>query len=250
MSKPWSRIRPRHLLGVAFVAGISLAPGCRPFSYYLSNTTFAISATPGSYVWTQTDANNSQNGTWSSAVTEPILHIMDVQGSNLTIVAIEVKCTYISSQFYAYPTDFGGQVYPVDEEISPGASGSSSLDFTLPDVDSVFGVATNSIPTSPSSTVSAPALLNPGGALGTQGVWEWEAIPLWKNAFNQTNFTGTLDGGNLAITQAAENNDVPSPRANVVMNVQYNLASSAQSGPVGGGGGGGGAGVLAIPARP
>ena len=246
MSKPRIRIRLRHFLGLAIVGGISLAPGCRAFSYYLSNTSFAISATPGSFVWNQTDANDAPNGTWSSAVTEPMLHITGVQGSNLTIVAIEVECTYISSQFYAYPSDFGAQVYPVNEELSPGASGSAALDFTLPDVDSVFGVATNSIPTSPSSTVSAPVLLNPGGGLGTQGVWEWEAIPLWKNAFNQTNFTGTP--GNLAITQAAEKNDVPSPRANVVMNVQYNMASSAQSGGLGGSGGG--AGVLAIPAHP
>ena len=83
-------------------------------------------------------------------------------------------------------------------------------------------------------------LANWQGQFGTDGSFQWEVVPLWKNAFNQTNFTGTLDQQNLQLTTAAENNDVPSPRAIATMQVQYNLAGSAPSGTGGSSAGGSG----------
>lgn len=232
-----SRIRLGYLGAALLVGGVALAPGCRPISYYLSNTSFSVSSTKGSYSWTQTDSNNGPVGNWSPSVTDPSVTIGGVMGSNLTIVALAITPTFISSEFPEGPSAFSPEIIPLNQDLSAGASGSSAFTFTLSDLDSTFNIASDSTPLSPSSTVSPPTLES-GGTAGN-GSYEFQVVPLWKNAFDQTNFT-TDSSGNFELTKAAENNDVPSPRTIVTFTVQYNLAGTGTTGSGGAGGGTGG----------
>ncbi|MBU6430364.1 MAG: hypothetical protein KGR26_15215, partial [Cyanobacteria bacterium REEB65] len=193
------------------IAGLALLPACRGLPYYLSNTSFSMAGTDGAMTW-----NQATDGSWGGTVTRPAVAISGIEGSNLTLVAMQVSLTYVSPQFGSVasncPVDANGNcvpvVYPINSELS--ASGSAGFNFAIPDLESQFGIASASEPVSPSSTTSAPPLANNKGAVGEPGLFTFEVVPLWKNAFNQTNFTGSLAAGNLQLTAAAENNSVPS----------------------------------------